>query len=133
MKIVHLVAGAGEMYCGSCLHANTLAAALRREGHDVLLAPLYMPLRTDEALLTNVRHDGPINLLIADVVMPGMGGKELAAWITRERTDTRVLYISGYTDDAIVQHGVLQPETAFLQKPFTPAALAHKVRQVLDA
>jgi DNA-binding NarL/FixJ family response regulator len=64
--------------------------------------------------------------------MPGMGGEELAAWITKERTDTRVLYISGYTDEAIVRHGVLQPETAFLQKPFTPSALAHKVRQVLD-
>jgi PAS domain S-box-containing protein len=102
--------------------------SLEQQGYTVLSAE-----HPDEALLTNVRHNGSIDLLITDVVMPGMGGRELAAWITKERTDTRVLYISGYTDDAIVQHGVLQAETAFLQKPFTPSALAYKVRQVLDA
>jgi CheY-like chemotaxis protein len=106
---------------------NLARRSLARQGYAVLGAE-----HPDEALLTNVRHDGPIDLLITDVVMPGMGGKELAAWITKERPNTRVLYISGYTDDAIVRHGMLQPDTAFLQKPFTPSALARKVRQVLD-
>jgi PAS domain S-box-containing protein len=101
---------------------------LEQQGYTVLGAG-----HPDEALLANVRHDGPIDLLITDVVMPGMGGKELAAWITQKRDNTRVLYISGYTEDAIVRHGVLQPDAAFLQKPFAPSALAHKVRQVLDA
>jgi PAS domain S-box-containing protein len=102
--------------------------SLEQQGYTVLGAE-----HPDQALLTNVRHDGPIDLLITDVVMPGMGGRELVAWVTKERPEARVLYISGYTEDAIVRHGVLQADTAFLQKPFTPSALAHKVRQVLDA
>jgi PAS domain S-box-containing protein len=79
------------------------------------------------------RHVGPIHLLIADVVMPGASGRELARRLAQTRPDTRVLYISGYTDDAIVHHGMLEPGLAFLQKPFTPSALARKVREVLEA
>jgi signal transduction histidine kinase/CheY-like chemotaxis protein len=86
----------------------------------------------DEALGLAARHDGPIHLLLTDVVMPHVDGRELAERLGRERADVRVLYMSGYTDDAIVHHGVLDPGTQLLQKPFTPVSLAQKVREVLD-
>ncbi len=75
----------------------------------------------------------PIHLLVADVVMPGANGRELACRLAESRPDTKVLYVSGYTDDAIVHHGVLERGLNFPHKPFTPAALARKVREVLDA
>lgn len=78
-------------------------------------------------------HQGPIHLLVTDVVMPEMGGRELAAVIRRERPEIRVLYLSGYTDDVLVRHGVETEVEAFLQKPFTPLMLSRKVREVLDA
>ena len=65
--------------------------------------------------------------------MPGMSGRELAQSLESLHPDIRVLYMSGYTDDAIVRHGLLDQEIAFLQKPFTPDALMRKVRGVLDA
>jgi two-component system cell cycle sensor histidine kinase/response regulator CckA len=78
------------------------------------------------------RYREPIHLLLTDVVMPGVSGRELARELEKSRPDTRVLYVSGYTDDAIVHHGMLEPGLNFLQKPFTPASLARKVREVLD-
>jgi two-component system, cell cycle sensor histidine kinase and response regulator CckA len=86
-----------------------------------------------EALRRGEAHDGPIHLLLTDVVMPGMGGREVAERLRPRHPAMRVLYVSGYTDDAVVRHGVLAAETAFLQKPFTPVTLASKVREVLDA
>jgi DNA-binding response OmpR family regulator len=77
-------------------------------------------------------HPAPVHLLITDVVMPGMGGSDLATHLAASHAETRVLYMSGYTDDAVVLHGVLAAEVAFLQKPFTGEALARKVREVLD-
>jgi signal transduction histidine kinase len=85
------------------------------------------------ALAAARAHPGPIHLLLADVVMPGGSGRELARQLAEFRPDTKVLYVSGYTDDAIVHHGMLEPGLDFLPKPFTPAALARKVRDVLDA
>jgi PAS domain S-box-containing protein len=86
-----------------------------------------------EALEISAAHDGPIHLMVTDVVMPQMSGRELAQRLAPLRPDMRVLYMSGYTDDAIVRHGVLDAGIAFIPKPFTPDALAAKVRQVLDA
>jgi CheY-like chemotaxis protein len=100
---------------------------LRKLGYIVLEAP-----NAEEALGAAAGHDGPIHLLVADVVMPGASGRELARRLAASRPETKVLYVSGYTDDAIVRHGMLDPGLAFLQKPFTPDSLARKVREVLD-
>jgi PAS domain S-box-containing protein len=77
-------------------------------------------------------HSTPIHLLMTDVVMPGLSGSELVVRLAASHAETRVLYMSGYTDDAVVLHGVLAADVAFLQKPFTAEALARKVREVLD-
>jgi PAS domain S-box-containing protein len=87
----------------------------------------------DEALRVAAGYRQPIALLVTDVVMPRLGGRETAEHLRASHPETRVLFLSGYTDDAVVRHGVLEAEVQFLQKPFTPAALAQKVRKVLDA
>jgi FixJ family two-component response regulator len=74
-----------------------------------------------------------VQLLITDVVMPNMSGPQLAQRLRGIRPGLKVLYLSGYTDDAIVRHGILEGEAPFLQKPFSPDSLAQKVREVLDA
>jgi len=86
-----------------------------------------------DALLACERHPGPIDLLLTDVIMPQMSGGRLAERLSAIRPTTRVLFMSGYADDAIAQHGVLDPGTQFIAKPFTTAALATKVREVLDS
>jgi nitrogen-specific signal transduction histidine kinase len=85
-----------------------------------------------EAIRLCQQHQGPIHVIVSDVVMPELGGRQLVEMITSLKPDIKVLFLSGYTDDAVVRHGVLEAETAFLQKPFTPGALARKVREVLD-
>jgi PAS domain S-box-containing protein len=101
---------------------------LSQQGYRVLEATNGV-----EALHVAQEHGGEkIHLLLTDVVMPQMGGKELADQLKIFRPDVKVLYTSGYTDDAIVHHGVLEPGTHFLQKPFSPKTLSHKVREVLD-
>jgi PAS domain S-box-containing protein len=86
-----------------------------------------------EALRVAERHAGPVHLLVTDVVMPqGMGGRQVAEAVRALHPETRVLFVSGYTDDAVVRHGVLEEKTNFLQKPFSPASLTLKVREVLD-
>jgi CheY-like chemotaxis protein len=85
-----------------------------------------------EALDIAARHDGPIHLLLTDVVMPNMGGQELAERLLLARPSTRVLFISGYSDDAIWLNGVFGPQSAFLQKPVEPDVLARKIRDALD-
>jgi PAS domain S-box-containing protein len=86
-----------------------------------------------EALEAAMAHKGPIHILITDVVMPRLSGRDLATKLSSERPDMKVLFISGYTDDTIVRHGVLEGGVAFLQKPFNLRALSEKIREVLTA
>jgi signal transduction histidine kinase/ActR/RegA family two-component response regulator len=111
-------------------------ARVRQLACDILQASGYTVLEARHghaALEVCQNHTGTIDLLLTDVVMPSMNGRELAERLAPLRPDMAVLYTSGYTDNAIVLHGVLDARTVFLQKPFTPDALARKVRQVLDA
>jgi two-component system, cell cycle sensor histidine kinase and response regulator CckA len=101
--------------------------ALETQGYTVLEAD-----GGGEALQLAASHVGSIHLIVTDVVMPRMGGREVAETVRLRHPEIKVLYISGYTDDAVVRHGIVEATDAFLQKPFTPLALARKVRSVLD-
>ncbi len=105
-----------------------VAEHLEARGYTVLAAAT-----PEEALGLARAHAGPIHLLLTDVVMPGLSGRALSEQFRAERPEARVLYMSGYTDEIIGHHGLLEAGTALLQKPFTGNALALKVREVLDA
>lgn len=106
---------------------TSAARALRTKGYTVLEAS-----DGDGALETLVADDHSIALLITDVVMPGMDGRQLVEAARRRRPSLRVLFTSGYTDDAVLHHGVRRDEVAFLEKPFRTRQLAGRVRRLLD-
>ena len=106
---------------------NITSFSLEEFGYTILTAP-----DGKTALKILAHHEGKIDLLITDVVMPEISGRELAETLLSQNSKLKVLFMSGFTDDAIVRHGVLQAHVAFLQKPFTPTSLAKKVREVLD-
>jgi DNA-binding response OmpR family regulator len=86
----------------------------------------------EEAISLGKAHTKPIDLLITDVVMPKLSGKEVADQLRAVHPETKVLFMSGYTDEAIVHHGILDSGIDFIQKPFSERALAQKIRDVLD-
>jgi response regulator RpfG family c-di-GMP phosphodiesterase len=103
---------------------------------EVLEANGYTVLEaqdTAHAIRLCNEHPGTIHLLLTDVVMPQMSGRDLAVQLAPIRPKMKVLYASGYADSAISQHGVIAPGTAFLPKPLTPGSLTYTVRAVLDA
>jgi signal transduction histidine kinase len=111
-------------------------ARVRKLIVDILAARGYRVLeatRGNEAVRLAAAHKGPIHLAVVDVVMPEMSGPDVVRQIQPAHPDMRVLYISGYTDEAMVHHGILESGAAFLQKPFLPGVLAQRVREVLDA
>lgn len=106
---------------------SLIRAFLEAHGYTVLEAD-----NGEAAIGTSATHRGPIHLLLTDVIMPGINGRELAEQLTASRPETRVLYMSGYTENAIGSNGTLNPEISLLQKPFTSEMLARKVREVLE-
>jgi two-component system cell cycle sensor histidine kinase/response regulator CckA len=101
---------------------------LQAEGYTVLTAA-----DGGEGLHLCTKYDGPIDLLLTDVVMPGLSGPAMAQCILRMHPTIKVVYMSGYASDAMGDHGILSSGTAFLQKPFTPDILLGKVRETLDS
>jgi PAS domain S-box-containing protein len=106
---------------------DLVRAILSSRGYTVLSARL-----PQEAERIAETHQGKIDLLLTDVIMPGMSGAELSKRIARHIPGIKMLFMSGYIDDSVVRQGISENETAFLQKPFTPLSLAKKVREVLD-
>lgn len=110
-------------------------ASVRSLSREILEGFGYTVLETSngqEALQICQSHAGPIHLMVTDVVMPKMSGRKLAEAIQKIRPEIKILFVSGYTEDAIIHHDVLRSGTPFLQKPFVPTTLAEKVREVLD-
>jgi PAS domain S-box-containing protein len=109
--------------------------AVRSLSREILEMSGYLVLEAadgTEALRIGTQHSGRIELAITDVVMPHMGGRHVVERLRSLRPETRILYMSGYTDDTVLRHGVAKAEAAFLQKPFTADALTRKVQEVLE-
>jgi two-component system cell cycle sensor histidine kinase/response regulator CckA len=106
---------------------NLARRVFQRYGYTVLEAK-----GGEDALRVSTQHAGPIHLVLTDVVMPGMSGRELAEKLQTDWPEMKVLYMSGYMDNAIARHGILEPGTKFIHKPFTPESLARKLREVLE-
>lgn len=106
---------------------NLAREVLEKYGYTVLEAS-----NGEEALALAERHEGPLDLLLSDVVMPRMGGPELAQALVERRPNVKVLYMSGYTEHPMVRRGVVESGVAFLQKPFTPTVLVSRIREVLE-
>ena len=110
--------------------------SVRKLGAEFLASSGYKVLEAPDggaALQVCKKHRGPIHLLMTDLVMPGMSGRELALRLAGQRPEMKVIYVSGYTDDTVVPHAVLEEEVAFLPKPFSLNELAHKVREALES
>jgi two-component system cell cycle sensor histidine kinase/response regulator CckA len=108
---------------------NLARGILESQGYEVLTAA-----NGQDGLRTAREHKGPpIRLVITDVIMPQMGGKVMSEWLKATYPDLKILFTSGYADDAIAHHGVIEEEVAFLPKPYTPSSLTRKVREILDA
>jgi CheY-like chemotaxis protein len=111
-------------------------AVVRRLVAEILETNGYSVLQAGDgpsALEVLRRHKGPVDLLLTDVVMPGMSGREVAQAVTQMRPGTHVVYMSGYTGSVIDHHGILEDGVAFLQKPFTADDLGRTIRSLLDA
>jgi two-component system, cell cycle sensor histidine kinase and response regulator CckA len=109
--------------------------SVRQLVRETLISRGYTVLEAEDGeagLAAATKHEGTIHLVITDVVMPGMGGRELVKHLSQTRPETKVLYLSGYTEDAIISEGTIESGTAFLQKPFTLQNLSRKVREVLS-
>ncbi len=106
---------------------NLVRTILQEFGYTVLEAS-----HGGEALRVAIRHEGPIHVMLTDVVMPLMSGRQLTDKLAPLRPEMKVIYMSGYMDHTVVHAGILEPGTVFLQKPFTPVVLAQKLREVLD-
>jgi CheY-like chemotaxis protein len=100
---------------------------LRKNGYNVLDA-----CGPEQAVQLGMQHEQSIDLVLTDVIMPGMNGYQLTQLLLDKRSGLRVLFMSGYTDGAVLRSATVPPEAAFLQKPFSPATLLRKVREVLD-
>jgi signal transduction histidine kinase/ActR/RegA family two-component response regulator len=112
------------------------APMIRRLAREIMTRAGYTVIEAEDAIqaLSRVEaHPGRIDMLVTDLIMPGPSGADLAEQLTSIRDDVRVLFMSGYTDNAIVRNGLLAEGAAFLQKPFTPEELLRKMRHVLDA
>jgi CheY-like chemotaxis protein len=106
---------------------QVVAAALRSSGYKVLEAS-----SGEEAMRRLSRHEGPLHLVLTDLVMPGMDGRKVADSVRTLHPEVKVVFMSGYTDGALLRHGISRMKGSFLQKPFTLEALTHKVREVLE-
>lgn len=107
---------------------DLIREVLEMHGYHVLVAGHGV-----EAMQVAERYHGPIHVLLTDVVMPKMGGPELADRFAPRRPEAKIIFMSGYSDEAIASHGVLQPGTSFIKKPFTSEILTRRIRQELDA